>query len=62
MPENEGWVNLIRKKLPQHTLINASVSGETSAGALRRLPSLLESVAPQLVFIELGANDGLRGR
>ncbi|WP_298769784.1 arylesterase [uncultured Shewanella sp.] len=61
MPENEGWVNLLRKKLPQHTLINGSVSGETSAGALRRLPALLDSVEPQLIFIELGANDGLRG-
>ncbi len=61
MPENEGWVNLIRKKLPQHTIINGSVSGETSAGALRRLPALLDSSAPQLVFIELGGNDGLQG-
>lgn len=61
VPENEGWVNLLRKKLPQHTLINGSVSGETSAGALRRLPTLLASTAPTLVFIELGGNDGLRG-
>ncbi|MCL1126290.1 arylesterase [Shewanella surugensis] len=61
IPENEGWVNLLRQKLPQHTLINGSVSGETSAGALRRLPALLDSAAPELVFIELGGNDGLRG-
>ncbi|MCE9686886.1 arylesterase [Shewanella sp. AS16] len=61
MPEHQGWVQLLRDKLPEHKIINASVSGETSAGALRRLPALLDSVAPELVLVELGANDGLRG-
>ncbi len=47
--------------MPQHTFINGSVSGETSAGGLRRLPALLESATPKLVVVELGGNDGLRG-
>ncbi|QSX34960.1 arylesterase [Shewanella avicenniae] len=59
--EKDGWVEGLRKALPQHTLINASVSGETSAGGLRRLPALLASATPDVVLIELGGNDGLRG-
>ena len=42
-------------------MVNASISGETTAGGLRRLPALLEEHQPSLVIIELGANDGLRG-
>ncbi len=61
MPENQGWVQLLRDELPQHTIINGSVSGETTAGGLRRLPSLLASSQPDIVVIELGGNDGLRG-
>ncbi|WP_258405492.1 arylesterase [Shewanella sp. FJAT-52076] len=61
MEENQGWINLMRPELPSHTLINAAVSGETSAGGLRRLPALLESAKPELVFVMLGGNDGLRG-
>ncbi|WP_243641053.1 arylesterase [Parashewanella spongiae] len=61
MPENEGWVAKLKPELTQHTIINASVSGETTAGGLRRLPKLLESNDPDVVFIELGGNDGLRG-
>ncbi|MGS0680860.1 arylesterase [Shewanella sp. 125m-7] len=61
MPENEGWVQLLRVKMPEHTIINGSVSGETSAGGLRRLPALLESAQPEILLIELGGNDGLRG-
>ena len=61
MPENQGWVPLLRDELPQHTIINGSVSGETTAGGLRRLPSLLASSQPDIVVIELGGNDGLRG-
>ncbi|WP_084632619.1 arylesterase [Shewanella waksmanii] len=57
----QGWVNLLQQKMPQHTFINGSVSGETSAGGLRRLPALLESTSPKLVLVELGGNDGLRG-
>lgn len=59
--EEKGWVNLLRAQLPQHEIINGSVSGETTAGGLRRLPALLESSSPSLILIELGGNDGLRG-
>ncbi|WP_394147875.1 arylesterase [Shewanella atlantica] len=59
--EDKGWVNLLRAKLPEHEIINGSVSGETTAGGLRRLPALLESAKPELILIELGGNDGLRG-
>jgi acyl-CoA thioesterase I len=59
--EHQGWVQLLQQDLSQHTLINGSVSGETTAGALRRLPSLLASSKIDLVLIELGGNDGLRG-
>ncbi|MDX1453679.1 MAG: arylesterase [Oleiphilaceae bacterium] len=58
----DGWVNLMRKELADHyTVINASISGETSGGGLRALPRLLEEHQPNVVIIELGANDGLRG-
>lgn len=60
----EGWVSLMQRRLaaatPQWDVINASVSGETSAGGLARLPDLLERYHPDVVLIELGANDGLR--
>ena len=45
----------------EHRVVNASISGETTAGGLRRLPALLDQHQPDLVIIELGANDGLRG-
>lgn len=61
MSEQVGWVALLQKKLPEHEFTNGSVSGETTAGGLRRLPALLDSVAPDLVVVELGGNDGLRG-
>ncbi len=54
-------MNLLRAELPQHEIINGSVSGETTAGGLRRLPSLLESASPSIILVELGGNDGLRG-
>ncbi|NRD73637.1 arylesterase [Shewanella sp. VB17] len=59
--EEQGWVYLMRKHIPQHSITNGSVSGETTAGGLRRLPALLDSIQPELVIIELGGNDGLRG-
>ncbi|MDF0535126.1 arylesterase [Shewanella yunxiaonensis] len=59
--ESKGWVEGLRKALPEHTIINGSVSGETTAGGLRRLPGLLQSSHPDVVLIELGGNDGLRG-
>ncbi|MGL4515934.1 MAG: arylesterase [Shewanella sp.] len=61
MPENQGWVEGLRQQFPQHQFVNGSVSGETTAGGLRRLPALLESSKPDLLLIELGGNDGLRG-
>ncbi|HYQ37539.1 MAG TPA: arylesterase [Pseudomonas sp.] len=61
----QGWVSLLGERLqheaPQWRVVNASVSGDTSAGGLARLPALLAAHAPQLVVIELGGNDGLRG-
>ncbi|MCL6415947.1 arylesterase [Aestuariirhabdus sp. Z084] len=65
IPPEQGWVSLLEKKLQQQNLpiqiVNASVSGETSAGGLQRLPAALERHQPHWVLIELGANDGLRG-
>jgi acyl-CoA thioesterase-1 len=61
----QGWVALLERRLvdshPDVNIINASISGETTAGGLRRLPELLASHNPGIVLIELGANDGLRG-
>ncbi|KAB0626092.1 arylesterase [Acinetobacter gandensis] len=63
----QGWVHLLQKRLDQqypkqHKVVNASVSGETTSGALARLPKLLQSHRPDIVIIELGGNDGLRGQ
>ena len=63
--EEDGWVNLLAQKLEQEFIpfdvVNGSVSGETTVGGLARLPSMLNSLKPDLVILELGANDGLRG-
>lgn len=60
-----GWVALLDQKLKAQKIaadiVNASVSGETTSGGLTRLPALLTQYKPQVVVIELGANDGLRG-
>ena len=65
IPLEQGWVALLEDKLKQQAaplaVVNASISGETSAGGLRRLPSLLKRYQPDIVIIELGGNDGLRG-
>lgn len=62
---SEGWVALLDGRLREAGLdwrvVNASVSGETTAGGLTRLPTLLERERPELVIVQLGANDGLRG-
>ena len=63
----QGWVHLLQKRLDQqypkqHKVVNASVSGETTSGALARLPKLLQTHRPDVVVIELGGNDGLRGQ
>jgi acyl-CoA thioesterase-1 len=65
MSLEQGWVSLLAEKLqnvhPEYRVINASISGETSAGGLRRLPELLSQHSPSIVVVELGGNDGLRG-
>ncbi len=65
MSVESGWVALltsrIQQKYPDWSVINASISGETTSGGLARLKPLLEQHKPDLVVIELGANDGLRG-
>jgi acyl-CoA thioesterase-1 len=65
MQIEEGWVNLMAITLTQQEkdwqVINASVSGETTSGGLARLPGVLAATKPQIVVIELGGNDGLRG-
>ncbi|RMA78839.1 arylesterase [Umboniibacter marinipuniceus] len=60
----QGWVNLLRERLKEngeHEVINASISGETTGGALARLPNLLSQKPADWIIIELGGNDGLRG-
>ena len=61
----QGWVNLLEQVLTKkHTvqIINASVSGETSSGGNNRLPALLAKYQPDIIILELGGNDGLRGQ
>lgn len=66
VPEETAWVNLLRQRLADNghsdwNVVNASISGETADGGARRLPGLLKKHQPQLVILELGGNDGLRG-
>ncbi len=65
LPTAQGWVALTATRMknthPNWQVVNASVSGETTAGGLSRLPAALKQHQPKLVIIELGANDGLRG-
>nr|WP_324730846.1 arylesterase [Pseudomonas sp. IT1137] len=62
----QGWVALLEKRLAEqgyeHQVVNASISGDTSAGGAARLPGLLVEHQPNLVILELGGNDGLRGQ
>jgi len=61
----QGWVALLQKKLAEegygHRVVNASASGETTGGAMTRLPRALAQHRPAVVVLELGGNDGLRG-
>ncbi|MDO9168258.1 MAG: arylesterase [Methylobacter sp.] len=61
----QGWVALLQKKLdekkPGYTIHNESISGDTSAGGLARIDRILTLHKPNIIIIELGANDGLRG-
>ena len=61
MDFSEGWAQQLGAELDAITLINASVSGETTGGGLTRLPKALAVHNPDLVVLELGGNDGLRG-
>ncbi len=61
----QGWVALLEKRLRTqgygYNVVNASVSGETTSGGLQRLPRALELNKPEILVLELGANDALRG-
>ena len=65
MAAKQGWVALLGERLaarkPGWRVVNASVSGETTAGGASRIAKVLERAQPDVVVIELGANDGLRG-
>ncbi|HDX8427639.1 arylesterase [Aeromonas veronii] len=65
MQVEQSWPALLSQKWQEeggkHTLLNASISGETTQGALARLPALLKEHKPDWLLIELGGNDGLRG-
>jgi acyl-CoA thioesterase I len=65
IPRESGWVQLLGERLRQqgypHRVVNGSISGETTAGGLARLPAALAQHRPAVVVIELGGNDGLRG-
>ena len=65
LPQDAGWVELLRERLARerhdYKVINASVTGETTVGGKNRLAAALAQHAPQIVILELGGNDGLRG-
>ncbi len=65
LPRDTGWVKLLADRLveqaPKYSVVNASISGETTSGGRTRLPPLLQRHRPAIVVIQLGANDGLRG-
>lgn len=65
LPRGSGWVSLMQRRLaqekPDYQVVNASISGETTAGGGARLPALLQQHKPSVLLLELGGNDGLRG-
>ena len=65
LPREAGWVKLLSDRLAkeaaQYSVVNASISGETTSGGRTRLPQLLQQHRPSIVVLQLGANDGLRG-
>ncbi len=66
MPRDQGWVSLLERRLEDSQtpwrIVNASISGDTTGSALKRLPTLLGLHRPKAVIIELGGNDGLQGK
>lgn len=65
LPANQVWVERLNSRLASqnqdYTVVNASISGDTTSGGLSRLPAALQRHQPDIVIIELGGNDGLRG-
>ena len=65
MELNESWPSLLQQRLDQnghpYRVFNSSITGETTQGGLTRLPGLLQKYDPEIVIVELGGNDGLRG-
>lgn len=65
LPPQSGWVTLLEERLNQrkfnYKVVNASISGETSAGGASRIDGLLRQHRPAVLILALGANDGLRG-
>jgi acyl-CoA thioesterase-1 len=65
MELNESWPSLLQQRLDQnghpYRVFNSSITGETTQGGLTRLPGLLQKHDPEIVIVELGGNDGLRG-
>ena len=63
--QKDGWVNLLGGRLKQaradYNVVNASISGETTAGGATRIDAALERVKPDVLVLALGGNDGLRG-
>ena len=63
LKQEQGWVSLLQDTWQSEdvNIVNAAISGETTDGALARLPRLLEQHKPTHIFVELGGNDGLQG-
>jgi len=65
LPRGTGWIQLMVKQAAQEKtsmqVVNASISGDTTSGGVSRLPALLQQHQPQILVIELGGNDALRG-
>ncbi|WP_252107276.1 MULTISPECIES: arylesterase [unclassified Halomonas] len=60
--QDQGWVRLLERRLEDEAqVVNASISGETTGGGLERFENVLDQHAPDIVLLELGGNDGLRG-
>ena len=65
LPRDTGWVALLRERLAaerlDYSVVNASISGDTTSGGLTRLGIVMQRLKPSIVIVELGANDALRG-
>jgi len=65
IPREAAWANLLQLELqrthPHYRVVNASISGETTNGGVQRIDTALKEYRPEIVILELGANDGLRG-